>query len=411
MTRDISDILAECLDAIETQQATVGSCLAKYPEQREELAALLAVRTVLQDVARAEEVSPSAEFRATARASLLTKLEPRHAPQTSRRTQSSRSRSTSWLNIFRSGFGRIAFITSLVLILLSSITGGTIYASSRALPGGNLYNVKTGVEQYRLSRVETDDEFIALQLMFAERRIGELEELVARGEGKLLESTSKAYASTLHTIAERVDGIDLPAAREVLTSRLQETVDFHQPRLTEMDAALDILMERGQISAENTAIATANGAVESAHTFVHTSLLVAPTDERASIFETIHEIERYAAFVALLIESDLESLLTDNEFFTLFVPLDGYDAFTSMEDDKLRRQRVLYHIGRGQFSAEDLMGSDTLLMALGNEMVIDVVGGELVLNGSVRVVSSNVIATNGIIHFIDLPLTPPNYFP
>ena len=409
LTRDISDILAECLDAIDAGEATVDACLEKYPEQRDELAILLSTRDVLHAVAQSKPVQPSAEFRAGARASLLSKLEPRQAPTTGRPVPVIKR---PWWHRLRSGYARMAIIALLVFILLGSVTGGTIYASERALPGATLYSLKTGIEQYRLSRADTDNDVIVLQLEFANRRVDEMAQLVELGEETLIASTSKAYATLLQDATERVEGIDLTATREALTSSLEQTIDFHQSRLLEMDALIDTLREQGEFADEGDLLfASANDAIGSAQTYVDTGIYFDVSVEPMSIYETLLEHEEYAAFIALLDESELQMLLTENGPFTLFVPLDSIDAFTSMEDVKLRRQRVLYHIGRGSLSSAQLMTTDDLLMALGNNMMISVIDDELILNGSVRVVARDIEATNGTIHFIDLPLTPPNYFP
>ncbi|MGB1251400.1 MAG: fasciclin domain-containing protein [Candidatus Promineifilaceae bacterium] len=414
LTRDISDILAECFDAIDAEQATVEDCLQKYPERHDELAALLAMRTVLHDVTQDKSVAPSAEFRANARASLLSKLEARQAPTTTRNkpVKPVRSWSWSWFTLRRSSLVRWALVLMMVTTLFGSVTGGTIYASERSLPGATLYPVKTGIEQYRLSRTETDTESISLQLNFAGRRVDEIEQLVERGDGEHIASTSKAYATLLDQVVEQVDQIEVSSEREALTTNLQQTAELHQSRLLEMDGAVDVLAGLAENSDEANPLDFATGALDSVQTYVNTGLRVTADSEPRSIFETIADHEQYAAFVELLMTSDLQMMLTENAPFTVFVPLEAYESFTSMEDEKLRRQRVLYHIGRGNLSVEDLAESGELLTALGNSISITVIEGEPIsLNGSARIVASDIVATNGIIHFIDLPLTPPSYYP
>ena len=88
MSETLDDILASCLDAIGSGDATPGDCLARYPQHEGELSELLAAAQHIETVARER---PAAEFRSMARTRLLNQLSARG--------------SSSWLDQLRAWWG------------------------------------------------------------------------------------------------------------------------------------------------------------------------------------------------------------------------------------------------------------------------------------------------------------------
>ena len=60
MTDKLTQILAECLEAVEAGRLTPAECLAQYPEYRSELGDLLQIAT---DIRSTPVVHPSPEVR------------------------------------------------------------------------------------------------------------------------------------------------------------------------------------------------------------------------------------------------------------------------------------------------------------------------------------------------------------
>ncbi|MDO8361549.1 MAG: fasciclin domain-containing protein [Actinomycetota bacterium] len=106
--------------------------------------------------------------------------------------------------------------------------------------------------------------------------------------------------------------------------------------------------------------------------------------------------------------------------FTVFAPTD--EAFAAalealgmtkeelFADTELLTAVLTYHVVSGAVLAADVVGLDgqsaTTLNGAGIE--IAVVDGGVVLNGDTNVVTTDIIASNGVIHVIDKVLLPPS---
>ncbi len=68
---------------------------------------------------------------------------------------------------------------------------------------------------------------------------------------------------------------------------------------------------------------------------------------------------------------------------------------------------LLYHIVPGKLLAADVAAATSLRAANNQEITVEVRDGQVFLNGSVRVVATDIVGTNGVIHIIDGVLVPP----
>ncbi len=172
MDEKLNEILAQCLEAVESGQMSAAECLARYPEYRQPLEETLRTAQMLRAAAMVE---PRAAFRRSARARLTARLPQRTAvtnpnpfrlvnqvqpPRFSRRTV------MNWIAVF---------------VLLGSLFGGgfAVQASSQALPDQALYPLKTGIEDVRLALSGAPGQ-ADLYLEFADRRLQEASHLVER---------------------------------------------------------------------------------------------------------------------------------------------------------------------------------------------------------------------------------------
>jgi uncharacterized surface protein with fasciclin (FAS1) repeats len=99
--------------------------------------------------------------------------------------------------------------------------------------------------------------------------------------------------------------------------------------------------------------------------------------------------------------------------FTVFAPTDA--AFAKVPDDTLNAlladkdalTKVLtYHVVAGRVLSTDIRPGPVTTVE-GQPIELAVQGGAVVVNGSARVTTPDVLAANGVIHVIDSVLVPP----
>lgn len=101
--------------------------------------------------------------------------------------------------------------------------------------------------------------------------------------------------------------------------------------------------------------------------------------------------------------------------FTVFAPTDA--AFEALPagtlDELLADQEALtnvltYHVVEGEVPAADVVNLTEATALNGDTITISVQGEDVILNDSVQVVTTDVEASNGVIHVIDAVLLPPS---
>jgi outer membrane protein OmpA-like peptidoglycan-associated protein len=147
------------------------------------------------------------------------------------------------------------------------------------------------------------------------------------------------------------------------------------------------------------------------------------TAESVTMWDALVDSGEAVQFVtiggALGLQADLEAL-TDADGNpverTLFAPSDEALAKLSPAelgaiagDPDLANAVVGYHFLDGVVTAEDLLGLDGEIVPTrtGLPMSISVVDGEVFLNETIKVTSTDFGADNGVVHIIDTILTPP----
>ncbi|MGB1252752.1 MAG: fasciclin domain-containing protein [Candidatus Promineifilaceae bacterium] len=137
-----------------------------------------------------------------------------------------------------------------------------------------------------------------------------------------------------------------------------------------------------------------------------------------TIAEIATDAGGFETLLAALTAADLAGTFADAEAgpFTVFAPTD--DAFaalpegtldTLLEDPTGALTDILtYHVVEGAVMAEDVVTLDAATMLNGGDITIEVVDGGVVLNGAINVVTTDLAASNGVIHVIDAVLLPPS---
>ncbi len=136
--------------------------------------------------------------------------------------------------------------------------------------------------------------------------------------------------------------------------------------------------------------------------------------ESKSIAEIAVEDGRFTTLVAALDAAGLVETLSGEGEFTVFAPVD--DAFAALPEGTVEAlledpegaltDILLYHVVEGVVPAETVVTLDSALTLQGSEITISVSEDGVILNDTVQVIITDIIASNGIIHVIDGVLLP-----
>ncbi|MBD3240519.1 MAG: fasciclin domain-containing protein [Chitinivibrionales bacterium] len=117
-----------------------------------------------------------------------------------------------------------------------------------------------------------------------------------------------------------------------------------------------------------------------------------------------------------LAATNLDSVLDGDGPFTVLAPTD--QAFDEIPDSTLDslladpdaelREILLYHVIQGDLPEDSLIQLGTVTTFQGEDVTISVRNGEVFVNDSAAVITSDIDATNGTVHLIDQVLIPPS---
>lgn len=187
-----AEALDESLQAILDGQQTLEQCLARYPQHAARLAQVLPValkaREALQPphAEQLPRMPPSLEIRLRALAA-------------ERRTAVQRAWTVSPL---RRG---AAVAALLVAVLVLGATTSAALAAQSAVPTDSLYPVKRGLEEFQLLLSPTQAGDAALLEAFTQRRLQEIEALIAAGREDDLAVGLAEYEASLGRLLQLVE--------------------------------------------------------------------------------------------------------------------------------------------------------------------------------------------------------------
>lgn len=232
---DFTDVLAECIEAIEQGETTMEACLARYPEYAARLQELFPVMVTFRS---APAVTPTPTFRQHTRQHMLSQLRPlpnenvtfldslRHRWQRIGTFQMTRRLNMTWILLIATAISLVA-------------GGGVVYASDTAVPGDTLYTLDLSLEELRLNLAANSETKTALQLAFAEERLQEAEELINEGDTDLYQEALDGYGVTISAIAQTIGSTE-GAEQEAVGRLLEEALSKHDARLGGLFAGEDV---------------------------------------------------------------------------------------------------------------------------------------------------------------------------
>jgi uncharacterized surface protein with fasciclin (FAS1) repeats len=141
----------------------------------------------------------------------------------------------------------------------------------------------------------------------------------------------------------------------------------------------------------------------------------AASAQSADIVDTAVAAGQFTTLAAALQAGGLVDTLKGPGPFTVFAPTDA--AFAKLpagtvesllaNPDQLRGV-LTYHVVGGEVPASEVVGLSSAPSVQGEPIGISVANNEVLLNESTRVVQTDIMAANGVIHVIDSVLLPPS---
>ena len=132
------------------------------------------------------------------------------------------------------------------------------------------------------------------------------------------------------------------------------------------------------------------------------------------IVETATEAGSFKTLLAAVKAAGLVETLQGKGPFTVFAPTDA--AFAALpagtldgllKDPAALKKILLYHVVSGSVRSDQVVGLTSATSVEGSPVAIAVKDGTVYLNDSAKVVTADVMASNGVIHVIDAVLLPP----
>ena len=132
------------------------------------------------------------------------------------------------------------------------------------------------------------------------------------------------------------------------------------------------------------------------------------------IVQTATEAGSFKTLLTAVEAAGLVETLQGEGPFTVFAPTDA--AFAALpagtldgllKDPAALEKILLYHVVSGSVTSDKVLGLTSATSVEGSDIAIAVKDGTVYLNGSAKVVTPDVMASNGVIHVIDKVLLPP----
>lgn len=132
--------------------------------------------------------------------------------------------------------------------------------------------------------------------------------------------------------------------------------------------------------------------------------------ETTDLIGTLQQMADLSRLIEAIQAADLAEKLSTSGPYTIFAPTNA--AFAELSEQSLTDPDVmfdilLYHVVEGGYESDAIQGQTTLTTLLGDEMTLTR-AGEAVQIGTVPLVSTDLEATNGVIHVIETVLIPPS---
>lgn len=199
-----------------------------------------------------------------------------------------------------------------------------------------------------------------------------------------------------------------------------ETVVGLESATTLNGADVAISVQDGTVYLNETVVVTITD-IEAENGIIHVidAVLLPPSltaEELPTIADIAVESGSFNTLVAALDAAGLVETFAGEGDFTVFAPTDS--AFAALPEGTVESlledpqgdltQILTYHVVEGSVYAEDVVSLTAAPTLQGEEISISVADSTVYLNENVAVVSTDIQASNGVIHIIDAVLLPPS---
>jgi uncharacterized surface protein with fasciclin (FAS1) repeats len=139
-----------------------------------------------------------------------------------------------------------------------------------------------------------------------------------------------------------------------------------------------------------------------------------PRNPNKDVIQTAQAAGAFNTLLKAVRVADLQGKLKTTGPITVFAPND--DAFAKVPSEVLAsllanesalRNVLLYHVVEGEAYAADVVNLSSVTTLQGSPISISVMGSDVYLNGTTKVIATDIKAKNGVIHVIDSVLLPP----
>lgn len=129
--------------------------------------------------------------------------------------------------------------------------------------------------------------------------------------------------------------------------------------------------------------------------------------ELGTLVQVIESDGRLNTFRTAIDSAELGTMYASTGPYTVFAPTDA--AFAVLADDSLTnanaiRSTLLHHTLQSAKNSGNLGVESAMRNALGKDLVITQVNGQFILNGVARLIVTDIEASNGILHLVDVVL-------
>ncbi|MCB1185921.1 fasciclin domain-containing protein [bacterium] len=142
-----------------------------------------------------------------------------------------------------------------------------------------------------------------------------------------------------------------------------------------------------------------------------------PQPQLENIVDTAREAGSFSTLVTALEATGLDSTLSGSGNFTVFAPTDAafaalpagtLDSLLQPQNEQQLADILSYHVVSGELRAAAVLGSSSLESVFGQPLEVSAGNSPMIGNSSsmARIVTTDIEASNGVIHVIDAVLLP-----